>query len=120
MRAKKAELHGLPYSVSLTLPPMSTVFYEHKPSRGAAASRREGDKTSQAKPGTGRVKKTADAQPAEEKPARRTRAGKADAVEAGDSPNPARKPRAKKADAAGEDQPKPARRTRAKKADNAN
>ena len=120
VRAKKAELHGLPYSVSLTLPPMSTVFYEHKPSRGAAASRREGDKTSQAKPGTGRVKKTADAQPAEEKPARRTRAGKADAVEAGDSPNPARKPRAKKADAAGEDQPKPARRTRAKKADNAN
>ena len=116
VKAEKEEMHGLPYSVELTIPPLSAVFYERRLTRDA----KDG--------GEG-------AEPAG-KPARKPRAKKADAAEAveaeapkarkkpGPKPKAAadaaaeapktRKPRAKKADAG--EKPKAAGKPRAKKA----
>lgn len=130
VKAKKEELHGLPYSVSLTLPPMSTVFYEHKGVRGAkAAEEKEPVKASKVKAVKEKAAKTAKAvketaakaveavvEAAEEKP-KRGRARKASTAE--EKSKAVRKPRAKKADAAG-DKPKTVRKPRAKKSETEN
>ena len=86
VKAVKEERHGLPYSIELTLPPRSTVFYELKAGGGSAA-RTEASKA-EAKTG----------QAPEEKPkaVSKPRAQTADA--AGDTSKTARKPRAKKSD----------------------
>ena len=48
VKAQKKELHGLPYAVSLTLPAMSTVFYERKAGpRAAKEEAQEKDGASQ-------------------------------------------------------------------------
>lgn len=97
VKAKKEEMHGLPYSVELTLPPLSAVFYEHKLLR---APKDEG----------GEAAKSATAA--------KPRARRADAAAEPASPKAVRKPRAKKADAAGAAEPakpKATRKPRAKK-----
>ncbi len=49
--AKKVPMHGKQYSVALTLPPLSTVFYERVPGSGKKASKPAGKKAdTQAKP----------------------------------------------------------------------
>ncbi len=106
VKAKKEERHGLKYSVSLTLPPMSTVFYERKLTRGAKEEA-DGEEAPKAKAAKAVKAKAEEAvQEATE------------AVEAV-KPKTSRKPRAKKADAA-EDKPKPVRRSRAKKKETEN
>ena len=148
VKAKKEEQHGLKYSVSLTLPPMSTVFYERKATaRGAQdETGEEAPKTKRAaksvktkvekaveaveeavKPKRGRKKaaETADAtvvEPApKKKPGRKPKAEKtSERAEAAEvvKPKTTRKPRAKKADT--EEKPKAARKPRTKKADTKN
>ena len=59
VKARKKELHGLPYAVSLTLPAMSTVFYERKAGpRAAKEESQEKDGASQ-KPRKAPAKKSA-------------------------------------------------------------
>ncbi|MDE6280462.1 MAG: 1,4-alpha-glucan branching protein GlgB [Oscillospiraceae bacterium] len=122
VKAKKEEQHGLPYSVELTLPPMSTVYYERKATRGAAKDEdgEEAPKAAKtAKSAAAKAKKAAKADVAEavepapkKKPGRKPKAEKA--AEPAQAEKPARKPRAKKADAAEE---KPVRKPRTKKSD---
>ena len=133
VKAKKEELHGLSHSVSLTLPAMSTVFYERKAARDAKDE--AGEETPKTKAGKAvkavkakaekavetaksRAKKADAAQDAEPAPKKKPgRKPKAEApAEAAEAEKPKRRPRAKKADAA-EDQPKPAHKPRAKKSD---
>ncbi len=125
VKAKKEELHGLPYSVELTLPPMSAVIYEHKAARGPAKAEAEdaAEPAEAPKPKRTRAKKAeAAAQSGEpapkKKPGRKPKAETA-AAQAGTAPKkPGRKPRAKKDDA-GEEKPK-TRKTRAKKTETDN
>ena len=99
-KAKKEEMHGLPYSVELTLPPLSAVFYEHKAVRRAKAE---------------------DSAPAAEvkpKAVPKSRAKKADAQAEAATPKPLKKTASKakaKAEAAVESKPKAPRKPRAKK-----
>ena len=144
VKAKKEELHGLKYAVELTLPAMSTVFYERKATRGAKdetedeapkakrtvkAVKDKAEKAAEAakadleaavdavKPKRGRKPKAESA--AEAAPRKKTGPKpKAEAQDAAEAPKPARKPRAKKADAV--EKPKPARKPRAKNADSDN
>ena len=103
VKAKKEEMHGLPYSVELTLPPMSTVFYERK----SAGHAKGGDDAGIPEAGKAGAGQTADAVKAK-------RGGGAKAQAA--APKAARKPAAGKAGAAGSAKPKAARRPSAKKA----
>ena len=130
VKAKKEELHGLKYSIELTLPAMSTVFYERRPAPRAVKDEAGGEE----KP-KGASKAAAKAKPAKaagaaepaprKKPGRKPKAEQAAAEtepvksEAAEEAKPKRKPRAKKADAA-EDKPKPARKPRAKKSESEN
>ena len=114
VKAQKKELHGLPYAVSLTLPAMSTVFYERKAGpRAAKEEAQEKDGASQ-KPRKAPAKKSAQPAAAEtETPAPKKKPGrkpKADAAPA--EAKPVRKPRAKKADTG---EAKPKRKPAAKK-----
>ena len=122
VKAVKQEMHGLKYSVELTLPPLSAVFYEHKLVRGAKdsaggdapkAKAEKAPKAAKAKKPSQAVK-AAEEQPAEA-PKRKPRAKRAGAAQA-DEPKAVRKPRAKK-DAAQEEKPK-TRKPRAKKTEN--
>ncbi len=118
VKAKKKEQHGLPYSVSLTLPALSTVIYERHVLRNAKGEE-PGEKAAPAQ-------KTADAQPAQtaraepeapkprKKPGRKPKAEATPAAEAPAPAKPGRKPRAKKEDG-GEAKPK-TRKPAAKKA----
>ncbi len=133
VKAKKEELHGLKYSVSLTLPPMSTVFYERKATTRGAKDEAGNEANKEAAPATparkGRKKadaaEAADAPAAEltpkKKPGRQSKAEKAiEAAETAEAvkPKTTRKPRAKKADT--EEKPKPVRKPRAKKSETEN
>ncbi|MDE6590605.1 MAG: 1,4-alpha-glucan branching protein GlgB [Oscillospiraceae bacterium] len=143
-KAVKEEQHGLPYSVELTLPPLSTVYYEHKPARSPAAKEQAEEEATPApkaktaktaktvkataidpdagepvKPRRGRPKKAeAAVEDPKAKPGRKPRGKKAEEAQAEPKAKPGRKPRAKKADAAEAETPKPARRPRAKKSEN--
>ena len=149
VKAKKEEQHGLKYSVSLTLPAMSTVFYECKSARGAKEESDEKPKAKKAvkavkekaekaveavkadvaevveavKPKRGRKKKAEAAEAAEpaprKKPGRKPKVQQPVNDEAAEPEKPKRKPRAKKADTA-EEAPKPVRKRRAKKAESEN
>ncbi len=128
VKAKKEEMHNLKYSVALTLPPMSTVFYEHKATRGSKdetveeepapkAAKTKAVKAKAEKPVESVEDAAAEEPKPKKKPGRKPKAQTAEAVQ--DAPatvKPARKPRAKKADAAEADEPK-IRKTRAKKAE---
>ncbi len=128
VKAKKEEMHNLKYSVALTLPPMSTVFYEHKATRGSKdetveeepapkAAKTKVVKAKAEKPVESVEDAAAEEPKPKKKPGRKPKAQTAEAVQ--DAPatvKPARKPRAKKADAAEADEPK-IRKTRAKKAE---
>ena len=105
VKAKKKEQHGLPYSVSLTLPALSTVFYERHVLRNAK-DEEPGEKAVPAKkPRKAPAKKTAAVQAEETaKPQ----------AEASAPAKPGRKPRAKK-ETVGESKPK-TRKSAAKKA----
>ncbi|MCI9549596.1 MAG: 1,4-alpha-glucan branching protein GlgB [Oscillospiraceae bacterium] len=145
VKAKKEEMHGLKYSVELTLPAMSTVLYEHKAVRGAAkdstdeeapkakkavkAAKAKAEQAVEAvkadvagaveaaKPKRGRKPKAEAADgPAPKKPGRKPKAETQDDAEA---PKPARRARAKKAED-GAEKPKAVRKPRAKKADTEN
>ena len=99
-KAKKEEMHGLPYSVELTLPPLSAVFYEHKAVRRAKAE--DGAPAAEVKP----------------KAVPKSRAKKADAQAEAAAPKPLKKTASKakaKAEAAVESKPKAPRKPRAKK-----
>ncbi len=137
VKARKEEQHGLKYSVSLTLPPMSTVFYERR-----ATARDAKDETAEGIPNTKKAAKSVkakaekaidDAAKAIEaaKPARKSRK-KTDSAETPDAPaaepaprkKPGRKPKAEQAAAETEpvkseaaEEAKPKRKPRAKKAD---
>ena len=96
VRSKKKPLHGFEQSITITLPPMSVLYFEvpakrtRKPKAAPAAEEKAPAKR-------GRKPKT-EAAPAEEKaPAKRGRKPKAEKAE---EAKPARKPRAKKADKA--------------------
>ena len=92
VKAKKEEKHGLPYSVELTLPPMSAVFYEHK----AAPAKAKAEAEAKVPETEAETKQAPDADTAGEKPERKPRARKADA--AAGAPKTTSKPRAKKPD----------------------
>ena len=96
VRSKKKPLHGFEQSITITLPPMSVLYFEvpakrtRKPKAAPAAEEKAPAKR-------GRKPKT-EAAPAEEKaPAKRGRKPKTEKAE---EAKPARKPRAKKADKA--------------------
>lgn len=122
VKAKKEELHGLKYSIELTLPAMSTVFYERRPAPRAVKDEAGGEekpkgasKAAKAKP----AKAAGAAEPApRKKPGRKPKAEVQAAAEA-PKPKTTRKPRGKKADA-GEERPKAVRKSRAKKGDTEN
>lgn len=132
-KAKKEEQHGLPYSVELTLPPMSTVYYERKATRGAKDEADEEPKAKKAAKAVKSVKAKAakavetvksDVTEAVEavKP-KRGRKKNADAVEAAEpapKKKPGRKPKAEKAAqpvSAEAETEKPKRKPRTKKSD---
>ncbi len=99
-KTKKEEMHGLPYSVELTLPPLSAVFYEHKAVRRAKAE--DGAPAAEVKP----------------KAVPKSRAKKADAQAEAAAPKPLKKTASKakaKAETAVESKPKAPRKPRAKK-----
>ena len=133
VKAKKEELHGLKYAVELTLPAMSTVFYERKATRGAKdETEEEAPKAVKAKAVKASKAVKAKAEKAAEaakadleaavdavKPKRGRKAKAADAsAEPAPKKKPGPKPKAKKADAA--EKPKTTRKPRAKKADSDN
>ena len=130
VKAKKEEMHGLKYAVELTLPAMSTVFYERKAaSRGAKDEEAGEEAPKSVKAKTAKAAKTvkAKAEKAAEEAAKaveavkpkRTRKAKAEVQEGAEAPKAARKPRAKKAEA-GEEKPKAVRKPRAKKSNTEN
>ena len=120
VRTKKKPLHGFEQSITITLPPMSVLYFEvpAKRTRKTAEDKAEA-KTEKAEEKTPakRTRKPKAAPAAEEKaPAKRGRKPKAEAAPA-EEKAPAkrgRKPKAEKAEEA-----KPARKPRAKKADKA-
>ena len=111
VKAKKEEQHGLPYSVELTLPPMSTVYYERK-----ATGRGAKDETDEAPEAKKAVKSV--------KAKKAAKADAAETVEAAPKKKPGRKPKAEKADSSVQTQAaepaqaeKPKRKPRTKKSD---
>ena len=122
VRTHKKPLHGFEQSITITLPPMSTLYFEvpTKRTRKAAdpAKTAQAVKKTAAKKTAAKTTKTAKAEKAEEKtPAKRTRKPKA--APAAEEKAPAkrgRKPKAEPAEAAPAAAEKPARKPRAKKA----
>ena len=119
VKAKKEPMHGLDYSVELTIPPLSVVFYEHKAGRGLSMlGKPAADAAAPAKPKRTRAKKADAAMDAAE-PAPKKKPGrkpKEDAAEPTPKKRPGRKPKAAAAEDAAE-KPKAVRRPRARKAD---
>ena len=140
VKAKKEELHGLKYAVELTLPAMSTVFYERKAgTRGAkdeadeeaepqaveAKAEKETDAAGAVeavKPKRGRRAKAEPPEAAEEPRPKRGRRAKAEQSEAAEEPRPkrGRKAKAEQSEAAEEPKPKAVRKPRAKKSNSEN
>ena len=134
VRSKKKPLHGFEQSITITLPPMSVLYFEvpAKRTRKTAeekdaekAAPKKASKTAKAKkaeekaPAKRGRKPKAEAAPAEEKaPAKRGRKPKAEAAPA-EEKAPAKRGRKPKAEKAAEPAEKPARKPRAKKADKA-
>ena len=120
VRTKKKPLHGFEQSITITLPPMSTLYFEvpakrspRKKAEDKAAEKAE--KTTAKK--TTRTTKAKAAKPAEEKP-KKTVKKTAKAEAAAEQKAPAKRGRKPKAETAAEAEPaaKPARKPRTKKA----
>ena len=131
VRSKKKPLHGFEQSITITLPPMSVLYFEvpakrtRKTAEEKAAEKaapKKASKTAKAEekaPAKRGRKPKAEAAPAEEKaPAKRGRKPKAEAAPA-EEKAPAKRGRKPKAEKAAEPAEKPARKPRAKKADKA-
>ena len=131
VRSKKKPLHGFEQSITITLPPMSVLYFEvpakrtRKTAEEKAAEKaapKKASKTAKAEekaPAKRGRKPKAEAAPAEEKaPAKRGRKPKAEAAPA-EEKAPAKRGRKPKAEKAAEPTEKPARKPRAKKADKA-
>ena len=131
VRSKKKPLHGFEQSITITLPPMSVLYFEvpakrtRKTAEEKAAEKAAPKKASKAEkaeekaPAKRGRKPKAEAAPAEEKaPAKRGRKPKAEAAPA-EEKAPAKRGRKPKAEKAEEPAEKPARKPRAKKADKA-
>ena len=123
VKAKKEALHGLDYAVELTLPAMSTVFYERKAAARAAKDEDGGSELpnavqSKAAKAVKTVKAKAEKAAEAVKP-KGGRKAKAEAQAAAESPKAAQKPRAKKADPK-QEKPKTVRKPRAKKSETEN
>ena len=119
VKAKKEELHGLKYSIELTLPAMSTVFYERRPAPRAVKDEAGGEEKPKGAVKAKPAKAAGAAEPApRKKPGRKPKTEVQAAAEA-PKPKTTRKPRGKKADA-GEERPKAVRKSRAKKGDTEN
>ena len=134
VRSKKKPLHGFEQSITITLPPMSVLYFEvpakrtRKTAEEKAAEKAAPKKASKAAkagkaeekaPAKRGRKPKAEAAPAEEKaPAKRGRKPKAEAAPA-EEKAPAKRGRKPKAEKAAEPAEKPARKPRAKKADKA-
>ena len=131
VRSKKKPLHGFEQSITITLPPMSVLYFEvpakrtRKTAEEKAAEKaapKKASKTAKAEekaPAKRGRKPKAEAAPAEEKaPAKRGRKPKAEAASA-EEKAPAKRGRKPKAEKAAEPAEKPARKPRAKKADKA-
>ena len=112
VRSKKKPLHGFEQSITITLPPMSVLYFEVPAKRTRKTA--EEKAAEKAAP-----KKASKAEKAEEKaPAKRGRKPKAEAAPA-EEKAPAKRGRKPKAEKAAELAEKPARKPRAKKADKA-
>ena len=134
VRSKKKPLHGFEQSITITLPPMSVLYFEvpakrtRKTAEEKAAEKAAPKKASKAAkagkaeekaPAKRGRKPKAEAAPAEEKaPAKRGRKPKEEAAPA-EEKAPAKRGRKPKAEKAAEPAEKPARKPRAKKADKA-
>ena len=134
VRSKKKPLHGFEQSITITLPPMSVLYFEvpakrtRKTAEEKAAEKaapKKASKTAKAKkaeekaPAKRGRKPKAEAAPAEEKaPAKRGRKPKAEAAPA-EEKAPAKRGRKPKAEKAAEPAEKPARKPCARKADKA-
>ena len=118
VKAKKEELHGLKYAVELTLPAMSTVFYERK--AGTRGAKDEADEEAEPQAVEAKAEKETDAAGAVEavKPKRGRRA-KAEPPEAAEEPRPkrGRKAKAEQPEAAEEPRPKRGRRAKAEQSE---
>ena len=131
VRSKKKPLHGFEQSITITLPPMSVLYFEvpakrtRKTAEEKAAEKaapKKASKTAKAEekaPAKRGRKPKAEAAPAEEKaPAKRGRKPKAEAAPA-EEKAPAKRGRKPKAEKAAGPAEKPARKPCAKKADKA-
>ena len=134
VRSKKKPLHGFEQSITITLPPMSVLYFEvpakrtRKTAEEKAAEKaapKKASKTAKAAkaeekaPAKRGRKPKAEAAPAEEKaPAKRGRKPKAEAAPA-EEKAPAKRGRKPKAEKAAEPAEKPARKPRVRKADKA-
>ena len=138
VRTHKKPLHGFEQSITITLPPMSTLYFEvpTKRTRKAADKAETAEKTT-AKKTAAKAEKTAKAEKAPKKTTRTTKAkaaaaaekaekaakpkkapakAKAEAEAPAEKPKRTRKPKAEAAPAAEAAPEKPARKPRAKKA----
>ena len=114
VRSKKKPLHGFEQSITITLPPMSVLYFEVPAKR----TRKTAEEKAAEKAAPKKASKTAKAKKAEEKaPAKRGRKPKAEAAPA-EEKAPAKRGRKPKAEKAAEPAEKPARKPCAKKADN--
>ena len=114
VRTKKKPLHGFEQSITITLPPMSVLYFEVPAKRTRKTA---GDKA-EAKTEKAASKKTAKAEKAEEKtPAKRTRKPKA--APAAEEKAPAKRGRKPKTEAAPAEEKAPAKRGRKPKAEKA-
>ena len=117
VRSKKKPLHGFEQSITITLPPMSVLYFEvpAKRTRKTAEDKAEA-KTEKA--ASKKTAKTAKAEKAEEKtPAKRTRKPKA--APAAEEKAPAKRGRKPKTEAAPAEEKAPAKRGRKPKAEKA-
>ena len=120
VRTKKKPLHGFEQSITITLPPMSTLYFE-VPAKRSPRKKAEDKATEKAEKTTAkkttRTTKAKAEKPAEEKP-KKTVKKTAKAEAAAEQKTPAKRGRKSKAETAAEAEPaaKPARKPRTKKA----
>ena len=115
VRSKKKPLHGFEQSITITLPPMSVLYFEVPAKR----TRKTAEEKAAEKAAPKKASKAAKAGKAEEKaPAKRGRKPKAEAAPA-EEKAPAKRGRKPKAEKAAEPAEKPARKPCAKKAEKA-
>ena len=115
VRSKKKPLHGFEQSITITLPPMSVLYFEVPAKR----TRKTAEEKDAEKAAPKKASKTAKAEKAEEKaPAKRGRKPKAEAAPA-EGKAPAKRGRKPKAEAAPAEEKAPAKRGRKPKAEKA-